>query len=256
MVRWEITRKAWSLARDKFPKAKNLYVDVPSKIGTQGSCLVYDLDGEDEPLGRLEYRLSHRGARGGPKLDMEVVVASCAGPRGPIVANVRTQRRPLKKVPSVDATLMGARYPDPFVLGRQVALLVASGKDAVREDEVRSFMSQYGFDENLLFPVRKGLDEMGVRVVEPSEGRFNLKNAKVQRQQFEEQQRIRINHPTAPDYQECGRIVGIQGDPRSGYWYYVLVDGSSVPKWFPQDALEPNEAGIIVDPVTRPIADE
>jgi len=152
--------------------------------------------------------------------------------------------------------LISARYPNPFVLGEQLALIIANGRKKVAEEEVRAFLSNNKFESSLFLPVEEGFATIGVTMESEQDDSFNLKKAKVQKRKFEEHQRVRVNHPTARDYQECGRVIEIKGDPRSGYWYLVMVDGSSAPMWFPQKALGPDEAGIVINPIPEPIEDE
>jgi hypothetical protein len=60
---------------------------------------------------------------------------------------------------------------------------------------------------------------------------------------FKQYDRARINAPLSMEHQECAQVVATKGSNSDGYWYLVLVDGSSVPSWFPEDCLQPVEAG-------------
>lgn len=60
---------------------------------------------------------------------------------------------------------------------------------------------------------------------------------------FEEYDKVRVNAPLSMEHQECGQVLIVKGSYAEGYWYLVLVDGSSEPTWFPEESLAHIEAG-------------
>lgn len=59
--------------------------------------------------------------------------------------------------------------------------------------------------------------------------------------------RVRIDNPVSMEHNELGTIMGIRGDHMNGWYYAVLVDGSSKPIWVPKETLKPNKAGLPPD---------
>lgn len=253
-MRWDILKKAWGLARSNFPDAQKLYVQIPSVFKSHGECKIYDLASPDKPLGAVSYQTVT--SKGEPVLTMTLDKGQAEVRASFGLGDVRVgmTKRAVAGWPSVlSADLVCQRYKDPFEIGRLAAIMAkeAIGESVAAED-LRAWMASQGYSREMETPIRAGLLGLGVSV--EYETSFNIKQAKGKK--FKEEDRVRIVHPTSMEYQEVGRVMGCEGDSRSGYWYSVLVDGSGSPMMFPESALEKDEAGDIVDPVPRPIADE
>lgn len=244
------------MARKEFPKAGSLYVELPKRFSSKGTCQVYDLSAGTDPIGEISYESVVVG--GQPKFQLTVgdekrEVEAVAG--GTPMLKTGSSLAPMPGLPEIDAALLAKKYPDPVQLGRKMALLFTSGKDTTRvaKADVEGWMAANGFDKGLLVPMTSGLMEIGVRTSDPES--FNLRAAK-SKFRFDEHARVRVHRLTSEDYQECGRVVKREKRQREGNWYLVQVDGSEDGTWFHEDSLELNEAGIVVDPVPEPIEDD
>ena len=55
--------------------------------------------------------------------------------------------------------------------------------------------------------------------------------------EFKDYQKVRVKDAASMEYQEVGQIMDCKGSYGKGYWYLVLVDGSSKPQWFAEEDL-------------------
>jgi hypothetical protein len=55
-MRWEITKRAWNLAKRHFPEAKSLYMSLPVRFKMSGAIPVHDLSTKAE-IGALSYKV-------------------------------------------------------------------------------------------------------------------------------------------------------------------------------------------------------
>ena len=166
MMRWEILKKAYALAKKSFPDAKSLFVDIPPKIGIEGSCTIYDLEKQDAPLGKAEYKTCF----------------SAGSPYVSVTVSGNEDKVEIKKAASAEVTV----NPVQHKLGQ-------------------------------VSPEQKK---------KPQQGR-----------EFKDYEKVRVKDATSMEYQEAGQVLECKGSYRKGYWYLILVDGSSKPRWFAEDDL-------------------
>lgn len=249
-MRWNLVKEAWSLARKKFPDTKRLFVDLPEKFRCEGQCAIYDLDKPDEPIGVLKYRAKMADQQ-------PVIIVSLGGMEatagiaqfGSIDLPVSSAERQLAKKASINAQDINARYPDPSLLGEQVAYLVLGHEDGplykAAEKRISSHVLAqwgrvHGFTEQAMVCAREQLENMGVEVSEPST--FNLKTAKrPKKKEFENFQKVRITEPKSMELNEGGQIIDHKRNEQEDDFYLVIVDGSSVPSWYREDQIEKND---------------
>jgi hypothetical protein len=167
-TRWEILKKSYALAKKAFPKAKSLYVEMPPKIGLQGSCRIFDLGNPDAPMGAAEYKTCFSS---------------------------------------------GTPYVSVSVSGNEEKVEVK--KAASSEVPVSSVPHKLG---------QKAPDEKK----RPQQGR-----------KFKDYEKVRVKDSASMEYQEAGQVLDCKGSYGKGYWYLVLVDGSSKPQWFAEEDLKP-----------------
>ena len=253
-MRWDIIKKAWKLARDNFPDAKNLFVEIPRRFRARGAIRVYDLAQSQEPIGELSYE--GMAVNGQPFMVLTDKDESMTIRAVRVSQSLRTSSsvRPMGKAAAVDSLMLKRRYPDGFERGQALALLFSSQHDngKVSPSDLGQWLSRHGVESNMFVPMRAGLETLGVRLCEDLVDSYNFRLAKKPRK-FQEYDRVRVMHPTSMEYQECGRVLEYKGTPKHGFWYLVLVDGSDRPLWFPEESLEKDAAGEIVDPVPESI---
>lgn len=253
-MKWEILKKAWQLARSKFPKTQRLYVHPPRSFALKGSCQVVDLEKPEEVMASIDYEIGMDGQR--PVIQLSLLGESAKVALASVQENIKVSKKSvvIPKPPEVDYRLMANKYRDPFDLGLKLAMLAAIKLgETPQEADVESWMKDNLIPVIMRLPIEEGLESLGVRLV--TERQFNIREVNAKKM-FQENQRVRIVHPTSMELQEVGTIREIKGKPKTGYWYSVLVDGSSSPLWFPESALKANEAGMVVNPVPEPVADE
>lgn len=245
-MRWEVTKKAWAMAREKFPKIEKLFVDVPERFLAVGQCRVLDLSSPQKPLAIISYDV--RPISGQPQvvLSMGGKTESVALPRfGSVGMDVSTGFAGTPgRTGSLDAWAVMDRYVDPGELAEQVAKLAAwheggMGKTAMTEDSVAKWMKGVGFPHEEAPLVCDELRALGLSVA-PA---FNRRLAKYVKP-FEVYDQVRIKMENSMEHNECGQILERKRD-KGKRKYLVLVDGSSEPEWFFEDAIKPNMVGRI-----------
>ena len=130
-MRWEIIKKAWQLANQKFPKAK-LYVDMPDRFTGSGECSIFDLEKPNDPLGKIVYQA--RCEDGKPVLSMKIDETEEKAELSKTAAlqfKVASQIQDLAKKNTILASDIMAQYRDPAELGEQVAYLIVGHEDGL-----------------------------------------------------------------------------------------------------------------------------
>lgn len=263
-MRWDIVTKAWSMARNAFPSAKRLYVDLPQKFSHKGSCSVFDLEKGYEPLGSIEYSIV--AFAGKPTLVMSLGGQQKTAALAPCSMELTTMNGRLKPLRLGASDVLGkcASLADA---GERAALLAVGhgssplrGKDSVDKFALREWVAQEGFPEGCFPYAEAKLEEIGVAV-----RGFNLREAKRHKKEqalYQPQMAVRVIDPNMRDHNKCGKIVSVwkqkskrvKGQEKKtppGFWYLVWIDGTSKPVWFAEGQLAPNMAGAI--PVPPPI---
>jgi len=124
-VRWNIVRKAWQLARDRFPDVRRLFVDVPSRLAPRGEMAIIDLDKPKEPLSRISFQVQPSSE--GPSLLMSLgdEQSTISLPRGASRTYGTPSRREALRA-SRDQ-LLAARYGDEAELAEARELMGMDG---------------------------------------------------------------------------------------------------------------------------------
>lgn len=198
MNHWDLTKKAWALARKKFPSVESLYVQVPDRFAASGECAVYDLRSPHAPIAMMKYALNYGG---GDKAYVSLSIDDTVG------------RAKLLPVKSASVAVGSSRVQ----IGLPSAVLGA-------------VMRKYQGEELCQAAALLGI---------------GLKTAadKHPQRKFREYDKVRVVDDRSMEYQETGQILECKGTKRDGYWYLLLVDGSSKPVWAPEEALEPIMVG-------------
>lgn len=248
---WDITKKAWELARETFPKVRSLYVAMPSRLSRSGTCKVYDLASKSE-IGEMSYDFVV--ANGEPKAVVEMMPRhkeAALSRHRPVSAKISWSTcQPAQT--SLFHMLRG-RYGDPFEIGALAARICVSGQDIQKttKDAIREWMASSGFPTTWATPVLAGMESLGIAVHGPDDA-FNLRMAK-NKDKYDVNEKVRVNNPMSMEYQECGRVLESRGNAKDGTWYLVMVDGSGIPRWFAEEEIGADEAGAIVGPIPVPV---
>ena len=242
-MRWDIVKKSWKLARDKFGGVKRLYVETPANFEMNGRCRVFDLDSPAEPIGVIAYQTGWENGSSAIKLSLEDVKASVPAARFAIDGlTVVSRTAELQVRNSISAADVMARYPDPKILGEQVAYLIVGHEDGLpgrelEDYDVDDWVLDRGFPPQILDGVKTAMAGIGI---------VTCRDRRQQR--FQPGDKIRIVDPNLRDYEEGGKVQGFkrtkdkERDKLIG-WYLVLIDGSSKPVWVQEQQLAKNMAG-------------
>jgi hypothetical protein len=244
-MRWELTKRAWALARDKFPEVERLYVSIPEHLARHGECMIVDLSSPAAELGKVAYEVRPHGRYPVMRISLmdshdQVQMPTCS-----VEANIVTKACKAS-VSAIDPRLLASKCNDAFELGRRMALLATSGTSSkITRKEASSWMSKWGFPPDMITPFVEGLVSLGA-FEEDGSVAYNMKWAN--KKGFDANQRVRVNSPGSMEHQECGRVIDSRGKGNEPTWYLVHVDGSEKPAWFPEVALGTDDAGKVIDP--------
>lgn len=243
-MRWEIIKKAWSLAAEKFPKAKRLFVDLPPKFRGFGECPVLDLEQPDKPLGKIIYEAKCEDGKPVLSLTVADTTAQVSLPKfGSFTLKPSTTAQSLVAGVPINASDIMKAYPVTQILGHQVGYLIAGHEEGLvkiansQELDERSIMDwvqQKGFPSDVAPFAEDKLEELGIKIAR-----------KKKRKRFENYEKIRVVDPRIMEYNEGARVIMRRRDEELNDWYQVIVDGSSKPIWLHEDQLDRNHVGHI-----------
>ena len=232
-------KQAWSLASEKFPKAKSLYVDVPAVLRGDGACQVFDLDKPELPLGSLNY--TFKCEDGHPILSLSVggsATTKIAIQRQSSSFAVASELQQLEPKNAISAVDIMAQYTDLEALGEQLALLMVGHDDGpiktaeVEENEIDQWMSQYGFKPEVFASVKGHLENLGIKVAK-----------RPTKKRFENYEKVRVVDPRIMEYNEGAKVLNHRRNKDKKDFYEVIVDGSEKPIWLSDLQLAPNQVG-------------
>lgn len=238
-IRWDVIKKAWALAREKFPE-KRVFVEMPRRFKSSGRCLVYDLSSPDEVMASIEYNVSHANGRAHVVLSMGGASHEVGLERRSAVGfKVDSMRVAMPKLIDVDGEAVMAKYPDREELFDKVALL--AGGEVTDQRELFSWLASHGFQ------AKEILAGVARRLALPR-GAWPYNNTRVAdkehpKAKFDRYERVRVDDDTSMEHMECGQVLDISGKYKDGYAYLVIVDGSSKPVWIPEASLMAVYAG-------------
>jgi len=131
-MRWDIIKKAWSLAAEKYPDVKRLYVALPDQFLGFGECPIIDLDKPEDPVGKIRYEAKCEDGQPVMSLSIEDMIKTSSMARTPS-CNMKTAAvfATLEPKTSIGAKDILAKYPDPKILGEQIAYLIAGHEDGL-----------------------------------------------------------------------------------------------------------------------------
>jgi hypothetical protein len=244
-MRWDVVKKSWELARDKFDGVKRLYVETPANFEANGKCRVFDLDSPGDPIGTIAYQTVSENGGSAIKLSLEDVKASV--PTGRFAIDnlpIISKTSELKARNSISVPDIMARYPDTKILGEQVAYLIVGHEDGLAGRELEDYdvddwVLDRGFPPQILDGVKTAMAGIGIVTCRDRRER-----------RFQPGDKIRIVDPNLRDYGEGGQVRDFkttkdkERDKIIG-WYLVLVDGSSEPVWVQEQQLAKNMAGCV-----------
>lgn len=238
-MRWDIIKKAWTLAKEKFPKTERLYVDLPDQFRGFGECSIIDLDKPEEKLAKIVYEAHCDKGKPILSLRLENSLTEAEMPKASIQLKSEAAIQPLLQKNSISASDIMDKYQDPAVLGEQLAYLIAGHEDGIKtasidEDQVDQWLERYGFAPESIFHVEPKLAEMGIILAR----RKKMKK-------FKNYEKVRVVDPRIMEYNEGAQVVGRRRDKEKNDWYQVIVDGSDKPIWLHEDQLAKNEVGSI-----------
>jgi hypothetical protein len=234
MMRWDLTKRAWAMAKAQFPSVQRLYVDIPDRLEPFGECRVVDLEKPHETIATISYDMRP----GRVKLALNNATAEVDSPKLACGSAVAVTVK--KAEADIDPVLLSKRYPDKAELAKQVAILMIGHRSGFRQaskltpGQVSGWLSDKGFDAALFQPVCDELRALGVGL-----SGFNLRVARDPRpnSKYKIFERVRVRDAASMEYQECGQILDVRGTKNDGYFYTVLVDGSESPLEFAEENL-------------------
>jgi len=237
-VRWEVTKRAWALAKKEFPETR-VFVDMPKRFKSSGMCLVYDLSAPDQAMASIHYNVKHANGMAHVVLSMggsqqEVGLGRSAA----VEFKVDSTRVAMPKLTLVDGQAVMAKYPDREELCDKVALLAGGVSD---QRELFSWLASHGF------PAKEILAGVSKRMALPR-GEWPYNNRRQAdkehpRARFDRYEKVRVDDDTSMEHMECGQVLDIRGKFKDGYAYLVIIDGSSKPVWIPESSLREVHAG-------------
>ncbi len=238
-MRWEIIKKAWSLANKQYPKVKRLYVDMPERFTGSGDCLVIDLDKPDELLGKISYQA--RCDDGKPVLSMKLEEAE---EKAALSKNASFSYSVASKIESFSskniilASDIMTKYQGDD-LAEQVAYLIAGHEEGLRGQEldtwlIESWINDHGFPAEITAGVEESLSNLGIKVAKRGKRRL-----------FQNYEKVRVVDPHIMEYNEGARIITHRRDKDSCDWYQIIVDGSDKPIWLNEKQLAKNTVGSV-----------
>lgn len=238
-MRWTMLKKAWTLASEKFPDAKRLYVDVPQILRGEGACKVYDLEQPDSPLGLINYQFKCED--GHPIVSMsigsnEVKTALSRVPTSDL--SITSELQTLRSKNTICAADIMAQYSDPSVLAEQLAYLMVGHEDGpiktaqADEESIDQWMEQQGFKSEVFALAKTHLENLGIKIAK-----------RPRKKRFENYEKVRVVDPRIMEYNEGAKVLSHKRDKDKQDWYEVLVDGSEKPIWLNDVQIAPNEVG-------------
>ena len=244
-MHWDIIKKAWTIASEKFPEAKRLFVDLPPKFRGFGECTVYDLETPEKPLGKISYE--YRCEDGKPILSMNLqnAEAKTAAIQANMDLTISSSIQPFQKNNKIDSAAVMSQYKDANSLSEQVAYLVV-GHDlglspdqdkSIDSEEIDDWIIEQGFPCDISAGVKSNITKLG----------FSCTAKRRKQKEFQNYQKVRVVDPRIMEYNEGARILKHKRDKDKNDWYEVIVDGSEKPIWLHEKQLAPNEVGSIAD---------
>lgn len=246
-MRWEITKKAWVLAKERFPKTERLFVELPDKFLGTGECSVFDLDAPERPLGKIAYEA--KCVDGQPRISMSLGerTAEASLPKfGAMTIKTAHREEILERRQTIDAPTIMEQYKDMAVLGEQIAYLIAGHPNGLVKTEQNTDEGMHaGLVETWV--VENGFPREAFPHVEVKLAALGFKISRKQKKKFMTFEKVRVVDPRLMQYNEGARILGYKRDKDKQNWYQIIVDGSEKPIWLNEMQLAKNEAGIIND---------
>lgn len=241
-MRWEIIKKAWSLASQKFPNTKRLFVDVPEKFLGSGECHVIDLEHPEEPLGKISYQARCENGKPILSIKLDEQEEKVALLKSELQFKIATTIEPLAKKNTILASDIMAKYHESD-LGEQVAYLILGHPEGLAGNEldpevVGQWIIDHGFPSVIIENVKTALASAGVQCVARKKGKKRM---------FENFEKVRVVDPRIMEYNEGARVVGHKRDKELNDWYQVIVDASDKPIWVNEKQLAKNTVGSISD---------
>lgn len=244
-MRWDVTKAAWTLAKNHFSKVGRLFVSLPHRFAGEGACPVYDLDAPELPIGHIQYRLL-TGQDDKPIISMHLDDKTSEAPmerKASISFEAPCAFAKVHDDQSINAADVSTKYSTES-LGEQMAYLILGHEDGlglaeprreVSAAEIEAWIAKTGFPcETVPFATSK-LASLGIKIA--------AKNKKDKRK-FEQSSKVRVVDPISSQYNECGSVMSFKMDRDDDLeWYLVRVDGSSEPAWYREWQLAADMAG-------------
>ena len=240
-MRWDIIKKAWSLASEKFPDKKRLFVALPDQFRGIGDCDVYDLDNPETPLGIIHYEAHCENGTPVMSLSLKDMVKKAEFQRVPSL-HVKTAgiEGELKPRTSISVKEIMTKHSGPEQLGECAAYLIAGHEEGIPGDQIHegiieSWFDDHGFPKESIPFAQAKLEQLGIKI------------ARRKRKRFENYEKVRVVDPRIREYNEGAQILGRRRDKEGKDWYQVIVDGSDKPIWLMDEQLDSNSVGSIRD---------
>lgn len=227
--RWSVITKAWEIAHASFPD-KKIWVNVPYKLTTSGNMNIFDLDSKQQ-VGVVPYRAEARRGQviltmmyAGRHVELEI----------PHI-NTRSFKVMASKLSDCKLGEIVSSQYDGDELIKKVCQIIEA------EDIDKEIIKQWLINNN--FP------DISKKVLAHFNQDTLVKTAKgpaAPKPRYEKYQKVRIVNPKSMEHMELGTIKDIKGTKKDGFYYMVLVDGSSEESVFHESLLQPNFAGVAI----------
>ena len=242
-MRWEITKKAWALARRQFAGVKSLYVSMPIRFKMAGDIPVYDLSSKNE-IGSMSYKVISSPSD-------TTLVLQCNDEQ---VAHVLPPARMMTFATSrkrAEITGSGVSAREFLVANTEdrelkLAALLASEVELLSPENSRKWVLENEFPAELAEPVCNAVASLFGRA---STSMFNYRSAKAKTERnvkdFPAVVHV-VQDGNAMIVADVFQVRRIRHKNKQYEWWQIRPAGSSKMFWVLSDFIRPIKAGTVV----------
>lgn len=219
-MRWALTKRFWNLCKSALPE-KDFWLSVPFSLPSKGGVKVYEQTSGQE-IGEVKFTVA-------AKYGKTIVTASINGLYDEIAFK---KKRPI--------TVKASKSPFELKIGEVL-------NEDLSQSDLDSLANIY-LESNSDFEEwiqKHGLNHISSHISERLIEAGALTAKTKTEPTYKVNDRVRIDNPASMEHNEMGTITGIRGDYMNGWYYSVLVDGSSKALWFAKEMVKPNMAGVV-----------
>lgn len=242
-MRWEITKRAWELAKRQFPEAGSLYISLPVRFKMSGAIPVHDLKSKSE-IGSISYKVTPYQAETTLVLQCkDEQLAYVLPPPRMMTFSVSKGKAEIKGSGICAKEIMAANPDDKEV---KIAALAAAEIDELSPENVRKWLSDNEFPAEVYDDV---CDAAASIFGQPKPPSFNYKMAKSKTQRnvkdFPATVHV-VQDGNAMVVADVFQVRRVRHKNKQYEWWQVRPAGSSKAFWVLSDFIRPIMAGTVV----------